>query len=115
VLGLETGNIQVATGRDEVCYWMVMKDGCVMWAFVEKLDKEYHLPNIPRYTDEDMRIFAESKLEKILVSDRARVKFGDLWKRVQVSALVTVEEGDLKVWTSGRIICLGDSVHKVCP
>jgi hypothetical protein len=93
---------------------MVMKDGCVMWALVEKLDKEYHLPNIPRYTEEDAHVFAESKLDKILVSDTAQVKFGDLWKKVRVSALVSVEEGDLKVWTSGKIVCLGDSVHKVC-
>jgi hypothetical protein len=80
VEGLETGNIQIVAGRDEVCYWMVMKDGCVMWALVEKLDKEYHLPDIPRYTEEDARVFAESKPDKILVSDTAQVRFGDLWK-----------------------------------
>jgi hypothetical protein len=80
---------------------------------VEKLDKEYYLPNIPRYTEEDARLFAESKLEKILVSDTVQARFGDLWKKVRVSALVSVEEGDLKVWTSGKLVCSGDSVHKV--
>ena len=93
---------------------MVTKDGTTMWGIVEKLDKEYHLPNIPRYTDEDARIFAESKLEKVLISDTAQVKVGDLWPTMEMCALVAIEEGDLKVWTSGRIVCIGDSVHKVC-
>jgi hypothetical protein len=62
----------------------------------------------------DAHVFAESKLDKILVSDTAQVRFGDLWKQVRVSALVSVEEGDLTVWTSGKVVCLGESVHKVC-
>lgn len=115
VKGLETGCVQVVLDRDEACYWFVLKSGSVMWCWVEKLDKEYHLPNIPRYTDEDARIYGESKLDKVLVSDKAteRITFGDLWKNLEITALVPVEEGDLKVWTSGRIVCVGDSVHKV--
>jgi hypothetical protein len=94
---------------------MVQKDGSVSWIILEKLDKEYHLPNIPKYSDEDARVFAESRLGMILVSDACQVTVGDLWKKMQICALVPVEEGDLKVWTSGRIVCLGDSVHKVSP
>ncbi|KAE9370063.1 FAD/NAD(P)-binding domain-containing protein [Stipitochalara longipes BDJ] len=116
VRGLDTGVVQVVLDRDEAFYWFVLKDGRVMWCLVEKLDKEYRLPNIPRYTDEDARVWAESKLNKVLVSDTAdQVRFGDVWKSVETVALVPIEEGDLKVWTSGKIVCVGDSVHKVTP
>jgi len=114
VQGLDTGVVQVSLNRDEAFYWFVLKDGSVMWCMVEKLDKEYRLPNIPRYTDEDARKWAESKLDRVLVSDGAqRITLADVWKSVEVMGLVPVEEGDLKVWTHGRIVCVGDSVHKV--
>jgi hypothetical protein len=114
VHGLDTGAVQVSLNRDEAFYWFVLKDGNVMWCMVEKLDKEYHLPNIPRYTEEDARVWAESKLDRVLVSDTLNhITLADLWKNREVVALVPVEEGDLKVWTSGRIVCVGDSVHKV--
>lgn len=80
---------------------------------IEKLDKKYHLPNIPRYADEDKRVFAESKLDKILVSDKEEIKFGDLWKNLELAVLVPLEEGVLRGWTYGQIVCVGDSVHKV--
>ena len=113
VKGLETGNVQVVASRDEACYWFVLKDGNVIWSLIEKLDKKYHLPNIPRYADEDKRLFAESKLDKILVSDKEEIKFGDLWKNLELAVLVPLEEGVLRGWACGQIVCVGDSVHKV--
>ncbi|PMD61234.1 uncharacterized protein K444DRAFT_611493 [Hyaloscypha bicolor E] len=49
-----------------------------------------------------------------LVSDTARMKFSDLWEEVQLSALLAVEERFLEEWMLSRIVCTGDSVHKVC-
>jgi len=56
---------------------------------------------------------AEARLEKILLSDTAKVRFGDIWKKRHVYALLNLEEGNLETWTGGSIICIGDIVHKV--
>ena len=100
--------------EDECCYWMVGDDGTIFWALVERLDKLYHYPDIPKYNQEEGNAFARSQLEKVLLADTAQIKFGDLWERTTFSALLAVEEGFLEQWSSGRIVCIGDSIHKVC-
>ncbi|KAE9368350.1 FAD/NAD(P)-binding domain-containing protein [Stipitochalara longipes BDJ] len=113
--GLNPATLTFVVSQDECCYWMVGKDGTVVWALVEKLDKLYRPPNIPRYGKEEAQAFAERRLEMILLSDTAHIKFGDLWEKTTFSALLAVEEGFLEQWSSGRIVCIGDSVHKITP
>jgi hypothetical protein len=113
VKGLESGTFQIVTGQDQTCYWMVNKDGSVMWCLIEKMDKKYTYPNIPRFTEEDARALAEANLDKILVSDTGHLKLRDLWEKTHTYPLFAVEEGDARIWTAGRIVCIGDSVHKV--
>lgn len=84
-----------------------------MWNLVEKLEKKYYYPNIPRYTDEDARALVEANLEKVIVSDTGDLRLKDLWRKAQIYPLFAVEEGLSRVWTSRRIVCIGDSVHKV--
>ena len=111
--GLDPGTITMVVGVDELCYWMVGKHGRIYWCLVERLATQLHFPNIPKYTDAEAIAYAEERLNKILLSDTAQVTFGDLWENRQVYALVTVEEGNLGVWTAGNIVCIGDIVHKV--
>jgi hypothetical protein len=96
-----------------VCYWATMKNDKLGWCLVEKMDGQKRPPNIPRYTDKDAKEYAEKYLDKPLLSDTATIKFGDLWKRRQAYTLVSLEEGHLDRWSWGRIVCTGDSVHKV--
>jgi FAD dependent monooxygenase len=103
----------MVVGVDELCYWMVGKHGRIYWCLVERLATKLHFPNLPKYTDAEAIAYAEERLNKILLSDTAQVTFGDLWENRQVYALVTVEEGNLGVWTAGNIVCIGDIVHKV--
>lgn len=77
------------------------------------MDQQYQPPHVPRYTDEDAQAYAMERLDKQLVSDTADVKFRDFWERRQSWALVALEEGHLNHWSWGRIVCIGDSVHKV--
>jgi hypothetical protein len=100
--------------KDIVCYWATMKNDKLGWCLVEKMDGQKRPPNIPRYTDKDAMEYAERYLDKPLLSDTAKVKFGDIWERTQAYALVALEEGHLDRWSWGRIVCTGDSVHKVC-
>lgn len=113
VPGIDPGTMTFVIGKDQLCYWMTGKDGRIYWCLVEKLDAQVHAPNIPRYSDKDALDYAEARLDKTLLSDTVKIKFGDLWARRQAWALITVEEGDLGVWTAGRIVCMGDIVHKV--
>lgn len=113
VAGLEPGSMTFVLGSDETYYWMVGKDRRSYFAAVEKLEKQLRTPNIPRYNEEDAEAFARGRLDKVLISDTAQVKFGDLWAQRQRWALVPVEEGELDTWTVKRIVCIGDSVHKV--
>jgi len=110
---LPPGNLTLVVLQDECCYWMVDKNGYVFWV-VEKLDKLYRFPNVPKYSEEEGHKFARSHLEKVLLSDTAQIKFGDLWEKTTFSALLAVEEGFLEQWSAGRIVCIGDSIHKVC-
>jgi hypothetical protein len=80
---------------------------------VEKLNQQYQAPHVPKYTDEDAQEYAMRSLNKQLVSDTVDIKVGDFWGRRQKWALVALEEGYLNHWSWGRIVCIGDSVHKV--
>jgi hypothetical protein len=112
--GLDPNTISFVLGRDKACYWMVGKDCSVYWVLVERLDRVYHQPDIPRYSDEDATAFAENRLEDVVISDTAQIKVKHLWEKTTYAKLLAVEEGFMEKWTSGRIICIGDSVHKVC-
>ncbi|KAG5766645.1 hypothetical protein H9Q72_005309 [Fusarium xylarioides] len=46
---------------------------------------------------------------------RDTVVFGELWKRRLKAQMISLEEGVLEHWTSGRIVLAGDAVHKVTP
>lgn len=70
-------------------------------------------PNIPKYNNEDVQFLVKPVSDKILLSDTAKVTFGDMWAKRQNWALVPVEEGDVGIWTAGHIVCIGDSVQKV--
>ena len=83
------------------------------WCLVEKMDQQLRPPHIPKYTDQEAQEYAMKHLAKQLVSDTADVKFRDFWERRESFALVALEEGHLEHWSWGRIVCAGDSVHKV--
>lgn len=78
----------------------------------EKLPKVYHMPNIPQYTKEDAEAFANTHFDRPITRE---VKFGHIWENRKSFALVPLEEGQLKIWTWGRIACVGDCVHKMTP
>jgi 2-polyprenyl-6-methoxyphenol hydroxylase-like FAD-dependent oxidoreductase len=78
----------------------------------EKLDKIYRGKNIPRFTRDDTLRFVE-KHSSIKV--RPNLTIADFWGRINSYSLTCLEEGVFKLWTWGRIACVGDSVHKMTP
>ncbi|RMJ21346.1 FAD binding domain-containing protein [Aspergillus sp. HF37] len=86
------------------------KGGITSWVIVQKLDRKYTYPNIPRFSQDDA-VHACQPLRGLRVY--RNVMFGDVWDRRESLAMVALEEGLLPTWHHGRIVCIGDSVNKV--
>ncbi|CUS13302.1 unnamed protein product [Tuber aestivum] len=84
--------------------------GLNFWFLFEKLDKIYRVPNIPKLTEEDGRRLAEKRLGDLVTGD---ITFKELWDRTTTYVTVPLEEGCFEHWHYGRMIVIGDAVHKV--
>jgi hypothetical protein len=105
-------NFHRVLGHDiSLLYTHDVKSRQLMWFVVEKMDKQYRMPDIPRYTDEDASALAQRAAE-YKINDKD-VTFADAWRNRKWARLAPLEEGLLKQWTNGRLICIGDAVHKV--
>ena len=63
--------------------------------------------------------FSEEQAEKegARISDMpvtTHVLFGEIWRKRYRGYLCPIQEGLLRHWHFGRIVLVGDSVHKVC-
>lgn len=118
VLGISVGDTGIERGEQifrfidgSVIFLFGGKDGSVGWLLVQKLDKKYIWPDRPRFTQDDAAGFCEALLDEPIWRE---TKFGDLWNRREQFAIISLEEGIVQQWNYGRIICIGDSVNKVC-
>jgi hypothetical protein len=78
----------------------------------EKMDKIYKGKNIPRFTQDDAMRFIE---KHSTINIRPGLTIAAFWDRIDNYSFVCLEEGIFKLWTCGRIACVGDSVHKMTP
>jgi flavin-dependent dehydrogenase len=78
----------------------------------EKMDKIYKGKDIPRFTEDETMKFVE-KHSGIWV--RPGLTFADFWEKIDNYSFTCLEEGVFKLWTWGRIACVGDSAHKMTP
>ncbi|KAI0202487.1 hypothetical protein F4808DRAFT_459082 [Astrocystis sublimbata] len=93
----------VVVGKDRQCFWFVF----------EKLDKVYRCPNLPRYNqDTDQADFTKPFMKRYVAPT---VTFDALWRRRKAATLTVLEEAQYAHWTCGRIVCLGDAIHKMTP
>jgi 2-polyprenyl-6-methoxyphenol hydroxylase-like FAD-dependent oxidoreductase len=65
-----------------------------------------------KYTNEDAEAFANSIMNCHVSSDK---EFKDLWAARRWFRLLDLEEGCVKTWHWGRMVLVGDSVHKMTP
>jgi len=84
------------------------------WFLFKKMDKVYKAGEIPKFTQADAEAFAE-RYANVNIMPKGEVKFRDLWENRTSWTLVATEEAEYKKWAHGRVVCLGDSVHKVTP
>ena len=75
----------------------------------KKLDKTYHWPNFPKYTQQDIEVEAAELLDSPINDD---LRFGDIWEKRLRGELINIEEGIFSHWHWGRTVLLGDAAHK---
>ncbi|KAL4992934.1 hypothetical protein BDV10DRAFT_180047 [Aspergillus recurvatus] len=88
------------------------KQGKLFWFLFGHLPRAVSGDGIPRFDAGDADQFARENRD---LPVRPGITFGDLWRRRRVATLVPLEEADFAHWTAGRIVCLGDSAHKMTP
>ncbi|CAH0051421.1 unnamed protein product [Clonostachys solani] len=91
-----------AGGKEQKTYWFNF----------QKMDKEYQAQDIPRFSQADTEEYVAANRHRKVTGD---VTLGDLWDHRISATLLALEEGYFDHWTSGRFVCVGDSVHKMTP
>lgn len=86
------------------------KSGRVFWFVFEKMDQLHRIPNIPKFSEKDAEALAQRALS---IQMNEKVKFADLWENRLAAKLAPLEEAVVRHWTWGRLVCIGDSIHKV--
>jgi hypothetical protein len=84
--------------------------GRLSWFVVLKLDKTYQYGSAPRFSVIDIASRCEQLADMYIWKD---VQFAQLWQSRQAFSMVHLEENIFETWYCGRIVCIGDSMHKV--
>ncbi|KAG0651547.1 FAD-dependent monooxygenase [Hyphodiscus hymeniophilus] len=110
--GLKEGEGHTVFDLDHSSLLFVGSGHIPQWFFVTKLDKKYYGDEIPRFTREDME---KKALEYEDFQFCEGVTMSQLMSTTTQLSYVALEEANHEVWTHRRIVCLGDSIHKMTP
>ncbi|GKZ25754.1 hypothetical protein AbraIFM66951_002409 [Aspergillus brasiliensis] len=109
---LEIGD-QINTFHDNLTLIIFIgKNKRAFWFVVKKLDRKYTYPDRPRFDDDYMARLCEQLSNRHLTKD---LTFGQVWSTRVVASMTALEENVYRTWFHGRIVCIGDSVHKMTP
>jgi hypothetical protein len=96
VKGLSKGTLY-KTYREDVSFLAAVgKQDQVFWFIFQKLDREYTVLDIPRFTKEDAQAQAEKLLARQIID---RVTFQDIWEQRKSCHLAPLEEALFTKWT----------------
>ncbi|KAJ5309707.1 uncharacterized protein N7443_002168 [Penicillium atrosanguineum] len=88
------------------------KDGRVFWFLVKKLEQKHPYSHAPRFSSKDVEPICRPFMnDKILEN----VRFSDLWTLKKACSVIALEENVFQTWGYRRIVCIGDSMHKMTP
>lgn len=80
------------------------------WFVVVKLDKTYPYGSAPRFSRTDAALLCEQLTDMYIWRS---VQFAQLWQNREIYGMTALEENIFQTWHCGRIVCIGDSMHKV--
>ncbi|KAF9766742.1 hypothetical protein IL306_000815 [Fusarium sp. DS 682] len=109
---LEAGDLDIGYNNGRSTLTIAVKNGRVYYFVLERLKEVYRIRDIPYYTQAEAEEFA---IQHGDIYIRPELKFSNLWEKTISFRLVALEEAKFKIWTWGRIACLGDSIHKMTP
>ncbi|KAG8412675.1 hypothetical protein J3458_013116 [Metarhizium acridum] len=110
VTGLTSGEqvMHMENGRTLVV--IPSKDKVVFWFLVEKLDRTYRYSEAPRFTADDATALCS---QAFTLPIKNGITFEDIWNKRDVVNMLGLEESCLSTWSTGRLVCIGDSIHKM--
>lgn len=114
VAGMEPGSTDDTWGKDVSTVTSIGPGGTIYWFLFERMPRIYQAGEMPRFTTEDAVKFAQDH-RKVPIRSGGEITFGLLWDRREVATLLPLEESAFTRWSVGRIICMGDSIHKMTP
>ncbi|EAW20753.1 putative FAD binding monooxygenase [Aspergillus fischeri NRRL 181] len=87
-------------------------NGRLSWFIIVKLDQKYQYGSAPRFSVKDAAAWGERLTDKYIWKD---IKFEQVWQNRETVAMTALEENIFQNWSCGRIVCIGDSMHKMTP
>ncbi|KAJ5201507.1 uncharacterized protein N7498_006170 [Penicillium cinerascens] len=110
--GLNPGEIHRTYGQGYSFLAVIGKEGRVWWFLFTKMSRKYNGSEIPRFKQSDMD---EHVLPYLSTPVTRSVRFSEIYERAFFRNMLALEESLYKHWFYGRMVCIGDSVHKMTP
>lgn len=107
---LEAGEQVMRIGDGSTLVVIPSPHGVVFWFIVYKLDRRYRYEDAPRYSTEDAISTCQSFAN---VPVWKGVQFRDVWERRTTFNMTVLQESVFETWSHRRLVCIGDSIHKV--
>ncbi|PKS05449.1 hypothetical protein jhhlp_008825 [Lomentospora prolificans] len=109
VPGLVPGEM-IERNKGAVSSQLLTTKDSVVWFFYQRMDNTTTKRSY--YSDSDMEKLAEEFKDFSVVEDGS-VRLGDLWKSRKRATMADLEEGIMEKWFRGRVVLVGDAVHKM--
>ncbi|KAI9042944.1 FAD-dependent monooxygenase spyC [Aspergillus affinis] len=88
------------------------QNGRVYWFLFKKLDRQYEYRSAPQWSKGGTTKIAEEFARDDVW---AGLQFQHIWMTREVVGITNLEENVFSTWHSGRMVCIGDSMHKFAP
>jgi FAD dependent monooxygenase len=113
VSSLTPGDTHTTTALDYSTLLFTPSSGSPQWFLFSKMPQRYvGKSNIPRFTNAEM----ESTIQKFSSCLAAPgITVGALMESANRVGYFSLEEANHAVWSFGRIVCVGDAIHKMTP
>lgn len=109
--GLNPGEVHRTYAEGYSFLAVVGAEGRVWWFLFTKMNRKYNGSEIPRFDQNDMN---KHVIPFLSMPVTRSVRFSEIYERAIFRNMLALEECLYKHWFYGRMVCVGDSVHKVC-
>jgi FAD dependent monooxygenase len=112
ITGLSPGDSHISSSIDHSSLIFVGSSSILQWFFFSKLPAKHPYASIPRFTKEQMEAQV-IEFSDFHLTDKLTLK--EVMSKTTSLSYLPLEEANHETWTWGRIVCLGDAIHKMTP